>query len=129
MYDLINCGPRNRFVVRDAYGKPLIVHNCENITQALARIVLFRQMLDINRLFEPYDGRVVLNVHDEIVAVGPSFGARYHGIGDDGKEVWSHADQAQELFDQMLGIMRTQPTWCPDLPLDGEGGFDFMYVK
>ena len=27
-YDILNCGPRNRFVVRSAGGRPLIVHNC-----------------------------------------------------------------------------------------------------
>lgn len=27
-YDLINCGPRNRFVVRGVAGRALIVHNC-----------------------------------------------------------------------------------------------------
>lgn len=27
-YDILNCGPRNRFVVLDSYGNPLIVHNC-----------------------------------------------------------------------------------------------------
>jgi hypothetical protein len=28
VYDLINCGPRNRFVVKGAAGKLIIVHNC-----------------------------------------------------------------------------------------------------
>ena len=28
VYDLINCGPRNRFVVRGATGELTIVHNC-----------------------------------------------------------------------------------------------------
>lgn len=27
-YDILNCGPRNQFVVRSAGGRPLIVHNC-----------------------------------------------------------------------------------------------------
>ena len=114
IYDLINCGPRNRFVVRDGNGNPMIVHNCENITQALARIVLFDQMLAINELFEPHGGRVVMNVHDEIIAIGPDLGV-------------DEADN--ELFQQMLTIMRTAPRWCPDLPLDGEGGVAAEYSK
>lgn len=114
VYDLINCGPRNRFVVRDSNGKPLIVHNCENITQALARIVLFDQMLAVEELFAPYGGRVVMNVHDEIIAVGPDLGV---------------PEDQNELFQQMLGIMRTPPKWCPDLPLDGEGGVAAEYSK
>lgn len=28
VYDLIDCGPKNRFVVQDSEGLPLIVHNC-----------------------------------------------------------------------------------------------------
>lgn len=28
VYDILNCGPRNRFVVRGADGTPRIVHNC-----------------------------------------------------------------------------------------------------
>lgn len=28
VYDVVNCGPRNRFVVRGAEGELLIVHNC-----------------------------------------------------------------------------------------------------
>ena len=38
-YDIVNCGPRNRFVVRGADGKLLIVHNCGfvyNSTRTLA---------------------------------------------------------------------------------------------
>lgn len=114
--------------MRDGNGNPLIVHNCENITQALARIVLFDQMLRVNELFVPHGGRVVMNVHDEIIAVGPSFGARLLGIHD-GKETWDRTDRADELFGQMLQIMRTPPSWCADLPLDGEGGFAFEYSK
>jgi len=28
VYDILDCGPRSRFVVRDKEGKPLAVHNC-----------------------------------------------------------------------------------------------------
>lgn len=41
VYDLVNCGPRSRFVVRGSDGLPLIVHNC---TQAAARDVIARSM-------------------------------------------------------------------------------------
>lgn len=111
------------------YGGKLV----ENITQALSRIVLFGQMLKINDLLRPHNGRVVLNVHDEIIGVGPSFGARYLGkqSNDKGKlvDVWDRTDKAQALFGQMVTIMRTPPAWCADLPLDGEGGFAFEYSK
>lgn len=41
VYDLVDCGPRSRFVVRGNDGLPLIVHNC---TQAAARDVIGRSM-------------------------------------------------------------------------------------
>ena len=134
MYDLINCGPRNRFVVRDGNGKPLIVHNCENITQAMSRIVLFKQMLRANtEVFVPAGGRVVLNVHDEIIGVGPSYGAIFCGKERNAKgklvEIWKNADGAKALFQKVVDIMRTPEPWCPDLPLDSEGGFSFEYSK
>lgn len=28
VYDILNCGPRNRFVVQNGEGNPIIVHNC-----------------------------------------------------------------------------------------------------
>ena len=97
----------------------------ENITQAMARIVLFDQMVDIHQqVFLPRQGRVVLNVHDETIGVGPSYGAILH---DDGK--WSNTEGADALFEEMQVIMRTAPTWCPDLPLDSEGGYAFEYSK
>lgn len=101
----------------------------ENIIQALSRIALFDQMLDINDLFMPKGGRVALNVHDEVIAVGPSFGAIRYGKNAKGKEIWLGNEQTDELFGQMLQIMRTAPDWAPDLPLDSEGGYDFCYSK
>lgn len=101
----------------------------ENIVQALARIILFRQMLDIDKTFGAVQGGVVLNVHDEVIAVGPSYGAIRYGFDAKGKEVWLNDEKAQELFSQMLDTMRTPPAWAPDLPLDSEGGFDFSYSK
>ena len=39
MFDLINCGPKNRFTIVTDNG-PLIVHNCENVVQAICRDLL-----------------------------------------------------------------------------------------
>jgi DNA polymerase len=88
------------------YGAKLV----ENITQALSRIVLFDQMLDINRHVVDNDGRVVLNVHDEIIAIVPE-------------------DRAEEDFAKMIAIMKIPPVWCHDLPLDAEGGTAKNYSK
>lgn len=107
------------------YGGKLV----ENITQAMSRIVLFQQMLKANReVFVPVGGRVVLNVHDEIIGVGPSYGAIFRG--KEGKrELWENADGANALFQKVVDIMRTPEPWCLDLPLDSEGGFAFEYSK
>ncbi|HBW09415.1 MAG: hypothetical protein JL55_18685 [Pseudomonas sp. BICA1-14] len=102
----------------------------ENITQALSRIVLFEQMLNINLdVLLPVGGRVVLNVHDEIIGVGPSYGAIWAGTNEKGKDIWHNADGAQALFQQIVDTMRTPEPWCMDLPLDSEGGFAFEYSK
>ena len=59
VYDLLNCGPRNRFVVWSNSG-PLIVHNC---TQAIARDVLACGLMRAER-----EGmRPILSVHDEVI--------------------------------------------------------------
>lgn len=59
VYDILNCGQRQRFVVRGA-GGPLVVHNC---TQAVAADLLREALLDC----EDAGLRVVLHVHDEII--------------------------------------------------------------
>ena len=63
VYDILNCGPRARFVVRGREG-PLIVHNC---TQAVARDVMAEAMLRVEARGWP----VLLTVHDEVVCETP----------------------------------------------------------
>lgn len=103
----------------------------ENITQALARIVLFNEhMLKLDAYAREHGGRVVLNVHDEIVVVAPDFGARKTEFVDKkGKPIWENTEGADEFFAGMLNIMRQAPAWCADLPLDAEGGYDVCYSK
>ena len=85
------------------YGPRLV----ENIIQALARIVITDQMLEIQAMPEV---DVVMQVHDEIIAIG--------------SEV-----NADDTMDKILQIMKTTPSWCKDLPLDAEGGFSQLYDK
>lgn len=59
VYDLLNCGPRNRFVVRGASG-PFIVHNC---TQGFAASLLRAAARDLDAAGWP----VVMHTHDELV--------------------------------------------------------------
>jgi hypothetical protein len=63
VYDLINCGPRQRFVVRGSDG-PVIVHNC---VQAAACDQLDHGM----QLIESQGYSIVFHVHDEVVCEVP----------------------------------------------------------
>ena len=79
----------------------------ENIVQALARIVIVDQMLDVQSLPEV---QVVLQVHDEIISIGSNI-------------------DCDKTLDKILAIMKTPPFWCSDLPLDAEGGYSQRYDK
>lgn len=78
---------------------------CENLVQALARIIVGTQMLWISKKH-----RVVMTTHDEVSthvkkALGP---------------------KALEFMQQ---IMKTPLEWCQDIPLNCEGGMDVNYSK
>jgi DNA polymerase len=78
---------------------------CENIVQALARIIVGWQMLQISRKY-----RVVMTTHDEVVAIAKKA-------------------QAEACIKYMAKWMSTAPAWCSDIPLNSEGGFDDRYSK
>lgn len=63
----MNCGPRNRFVVAGEDGDALIVHNCENVVQAIARDIFMGGMLRAEQAGYP----VVIRVHDELICETP----------------------------------------------------------
>ena len=78
---------------------------CENIVQALARIIVLGQTLAISRKH-----RVVMSTHDEAVALAT-------------------LKAAPGCIRFMEKCMRTPPAWCPDIPLNCEGGFAANYSK
>ena len=78
---------------------------CENIVQALARIIVATQMLAISRRY-----RVVMTTHDEVVAL-------------------PRTREAEKCFDYMMKCMTTAPAWCADIPLAAEGGWAQNYSK
>lgn len=85
----------------------------ENVVQALSRIVVFDQMAKIDQEFRRKDTpekrfKVVLPVHDEIVAVVPE-------------------DEQQWALDFMVQVMSTPPKWAADLPVACEGDFAKTY--
>ena len=106
VYDLLNCGPRRRFVVRGADGRPLIVHNCENVTQATAHDILRGSL----RRMDTENIEVVAHIHDEIVAEC-----------DEG--------DAERISARMFEIMVEPPAWAAGLPLGAEGAIMARYGK
>jgi hypothetical protein len=104
VYDLINAGPRNRFCVVSDEGL-MIVHNCENVTQAAARDIMAEALvrLDAHPIYTP-----VLSVHDEAVTEAPI------GMGS-----------AKELEE----IMAQTPAWAKGFPIEVEGWKGLRYKK
>ena len=100
----MNAGPRHRFVVLGEDGLPLIVHNCENWTQAVARDVFFSGMRRAVRA----GFAIVLRVHDELVAEVPK----------DGPLGW----------EQLAECMSANPDWATGLPLSA-AGFDALRYR
>ena len=87
VYDIVNAGPRQRFVVLGASG-PFIVHNC---TQAVARDCLAEAILRLDAA--GYD--IAFHVHDEVV-------------------IDAHPNANPE---EVAAIMSAPIEWAPDLPL------------
>ena len=77
----------------------------ENIIQCLARIIVADQMLVIQK-----KRRLVLMTHDECVAAVA-------------------ARSGPACLKEMYKAFSTAPSWCSDIPLSCEGGFDVVYSK
>ena len=77
----------------------------ENLVQALARIIVMDQMLEIDKKYP-----VVMTTHDEVVAM-PRLRA---------------ADACQRYMGK---CMSTPPAWCADIPLSFDGGYAVNYSK
>lgn len=78
---------------------------CENIVQALARIIVSSQMLMIDKKYP-----VVMTTHDEAVALAKK-------------------SQGDKCYAFMHKCMTTAPDWCSDIPLAAEGGWATNYSK
>lgn len=78
---------------------------CENIVQALARIIVAGQMLAISRRY-----RVVMTTHDEVAAL-------------------ARIREAPKALEFMIAEMRKPPGWCADIPLNAEGVVGPCYMK
>lgn len=78
----------------------------ENIVQALARVVITDQLVEIER----QGIRTVSTTHDEIIAIAPEH-------------------EADSAMNEMIRIMSTSPNWATDLPLGAEGAYEKYYCK
>jgi hypothetical protein len=103
VYDLKNCGPRQRFCVIDYDGMPRLVHNC---TQAIARDCLVEAMKRVSRRYP----EIVMHVHDEMIVEVPE-------------------GEAQEALTYMCECMAEPIPWAPGLLLKGDGYVTKFYRK
>lgn len=103
VYDLVNAGPRHRFMVRGDEGV-MIVHNCENVVQAISRDIMAESML----LVERHGYSIVLTIHDEI-------------ISEDDEDHGS-----QEEFERLVSVV---PDWLPGCPVGVSGWTGRRYRK
>lgn len=92
VYDVLNCGPRHRYVVLGKSG-PIIAHNC---VQATARDCLREAMFALDAA--GFDIRAT--VHDEVIVTEP--------IGGRSAE-------------EMAALMGGPIPWAPGLPLRADG--------
>ena len=100
VYDVVNCGPRRRYVVLGATG-PIIAHNC---VQATARDCL----RDAMQALTDAGFQIRAHIHDEVVISEPRDG---------------------RTLDEVSAIMGRELPWAPGLPLRGDGYYCDYYIK
>lgn len=100
VYDILNCGPRSRFVVKGKSG-PFIVHNC---TQAICRDIMADAMLRLESAGYP----IILTVHDEII---------------------SEVDKGFGSVEEYVKLMCEVPNWATGFPINAKGFRSFRYRK
>lgn len=102
---------------------------CENIVQALARIIVAAdQLLKISERYP-----VVMTTHDEVVACVPRGRTDPESFAlekpEHHKALGRLRGPAAECMRLMHRIMTTPPAWCADIPLAAEGGWAGNYSK
>jgi hypothetical protein len=100
VYDVLNCGPRRRFVVR-GNSEPFIVHNC---VQATARDLLAAALLRC----AARGWRIVFHCHDEVVIEVP---------------------EGTVTPEEVLTCMLEPPPWAGGLPLAGSVHAGKLYFE
>lgn len=106
VYDIVNAGPRRRFVVLGSQG-PMIVHNCENATQAAAGSLLRTKIKEAEA---ELPGLLIGHTHDELI-----------GLADDAKAEQSAAD--------LKALMERHLWWTGGLPIRADAEVQDWYSK
>lgn len=105
VYDLYECGPNYRYTVLTDQG-PVVIHNCENVVQAIARDLMAESMITIHEADLGID--LLFTVHDEIVEEGP---------------------EGAITLEQFEGLMEVCPDWASGCPIGAEGWIGDYYRK
>jgi len=100
VYDILNCGPHNRFMVITKHG-PLLVHNC---TQAVARDIMAYSFPRLEKAGFP----ILMHTHDEIV---------------------SEQEKGAGRIDEMIQLMCQGEDWSGGCPIVAEGFTCDRYKK
>jgi DNA polymerase len=90
-----------RFTIA-AGGEPLIVHNCENVVQAIARDCLYYVLQKLKQM------QLLFHVHDEAVM---------------------NSRKGGQDLETALEVMGEEIPWAPGLPLAGDGHVLPFYMK
>jgi len=77
----------------------MIVHNCENLAQAISRDITMEDKLECERR---YGWHVPLDVYDEIIA--------------------ECDENDTEAVEKLYAVMRRPRTWLPEIPIFADGG-------
>jgi len=99
VYDLLNCGPRNRFVVRAPGGLPMVVHNC---VQSIGADLLDRGCIEAER----QGHEIFMVVHDQALC-----------------------EENEHGLDHFIRAFTTKDDWAESFPLDAEGNTVNYYLK
>lgn len=105
VYDLLDCGPNHRFTVMTEAG-PVIVHNCENVVQAISRDDLLESLL-----------------------LGDEMGFDFWGVFHDEGGAENDDDEFGLNLDNLIWCFTQPAKWAPGLLLGAEGFEGAVYRK
>ena len=118
VFDVADAGPNRRFTLVAEDGRMIVVHNCENLDQAIARDCLAHALFRLKRrnveIIATRSNQPVvdvrMHVHDEIIAL-------------------AREDDAERVGQVLSEAMSESPEWAPGLPLKAVAEISKVFVK